>query len=177
MGDVGETVVVVFVVVTIGREVMMVDPDIWGLDCCQIKGHKQRILTSPVLDGDSVIINNLLNSEVTENDVGDTLDSDGEFLEDDLAVLNDDRLVAANLDVVAGTIDGASDKNNGGIVALDGNGELAEGRNLNGITALATGGVSISGGVSNSGDILEGGCSFSKLRLGLIMLGVGAAER
>ena len=75
-----------------------------------------------LLDGDSITTDDLLESKVTEDDVLDTLDSDGEVLKDDLAVLSDNGFVTANLDVVTRTLNGASDEDNGGIVALDGPG-------------------------------------------------------
>ena len=81
---------------------------------------------SYLLDRDSVTADDLLDGKVAENDVTDTLDCDGEVLKNDLAVLSDDGLVAADLDVIAGALDGASDEDNGSVVTLDGGGELAE---------------------------------------------------
>lgn len=109
-----------------------------------------------LLDGDSITTDNLLDGKVAEDDILHTLDSDGKVLEDDLAVLSDDGLVAANLDVVTGALDRSSDENNGGSIALDSGGELAEGGDLDGLTTLTTSGSAVGGSVTNSGNVLKG---------------------
>jgi hypothetical protein len=118
-----------------------------------------------LLNGDSITTDDLLDGKVTENDVLDTLDGDGEVLEDDLAVLSDDGLVAANLDVVTGALDRTSDEDNGGVVALDGGGELAESGDLDGLTTLTTSGSAVGGSVTNSGNILKGSSTLNDIAL------------
>lgn len=107
-----------------------------------------------------------MNSKVTENDVLDTLDSDGEVLKDDLAVLSDDGLVASDLDIVTRALDGTSDEDDGGVVTLDSGGEFAQGRDLDSLTALTTSGSAIGSSVTNSGDVLEGGSALLDVALG-----------
>ena len=120
-----------------------------------------------LLDGDSITTDDLLESKVTEDDVLDTLDSDGEVLKDDLAVLSDNGFVTANLDIVTRTLNGASDEDNGGIVALDGSSELAKGGDLDGLATLTTSGSAVSGGVTNSGNVLEGSSTLYDVALGI----------
>ena len=114
------------------------------------------LVKSYLLDSDSITTDDLLESEVTEDNVFNTLDGDGEVFEDDLAVLSDNRLIAANLDVVTGALDGPSNENDSGVVALDGSSELVESGDLDGLTALTTSGTAIGGSVTNSGDVLKG---------------------
>jgi hypothetical protein len=123
------------------------------------------VASSYLLDSDSVTADDLLDGKVTEDDVLDTLDGDSEVLQDDLAVLSNDGLVAADLDVVARALDGASDEDNGSVVTLDGSGQLAEGRHLNGLSTLTTSGSAIGGSVANSGNILKGSSTLNDVTL------------
>lgn len=124
-----------------------------------------RVTSSYLLNSDSVTTNNLLDGKVTEDNVLDTLDGDGEVLKDDLAVLSDDGLVAADLDIIARALDGTSDENNGSVVALDGGRKLAEGRHLNSLSAFTSSGSAVGGSVTYSGNILEGSSTLNDVTL------------
>jgi hypothetical protein len=137
--NVEETVVVVLVVVEVGGEVDVVNPDVLGF-----------------LDGNGIAADDLLHGEVAEDDVLDCLDCEGEVGQDDGRVLSDDGLVAANLDVLSASLDGSGDENDSGILTLDGGLQLAEGADLDGLASLSSRGTSVLGSETGSGDILQG---------------------
>lgn len=175
VGDVEKAVVVVLVMVAVGGEVEVVDPDVLRLVGCQCMFTGSNV-RSYLLDGDSITTDDLLDGEVAENHVLRILDGDGEVLEDGVAVLSDDGLVAANLDVVTGALDGSCDEDNGSVVALDSGSELTEGRDLDRLAALTTSGSAVRGSVTNGGNVLKRSSTLGDGALDIDHARVGAAR-
>lgn len=142
VGQIEKTVVVVLVVVAIGREIEVVQPNVGGL-----------------LDGNSITADNLLEGQVLDDNILLALNGESKVLKNDRAVLAADGLVRCDLDVVAVALDAGGDGDLGSTLSLHSGVKLRKRSNLDGRTTSSTSGASVLGGIADrtSGTLLDGG--------------------
>lgn len=166
VGEVDQSIVVVLVVVTVGGEVDVVDPNIGGfLDA----------------NGITILSKNLGDTNVADDDVGLFLDEarkhvsmeliktrgsslHSEAIEHGLGVLANDAGVAANLDLGSGLGDGTRDNNDLLRGAGNSGGELSEGGDSDSGSAGSTGGATVLAGVTSS-SVVESGALGKRSRV------------
>ena len=111
VSNIEKTIIVVLVVVLVGAQVEVVNPDITGR-----------------LDGNRISANDLGDGQVANDDILDILNSEREARELGSRALSNDGLVGSDLDVASGC-NSSRDDNDFGSVTSNSGGELREGGN------------------------------------------------